>query len=278
MSILIFKQIQLWACLAILVSYLFGYITYAFILKYLRERNVDHTILPVRQRRVAQLQTQEVNTTAATQPDGTSPVTAMNEVTGPQGIYVSPLLNTSSYSSSGDPLTYPSVHLSVCNLLSLIWIFLAVPFAPSHSVKDWFRGYIYSEVKLQLENMLMFVDVIYFISYQQLSTTYFYAVLFFACTQFVLNLSMLLILNQWVKKDIRQHDIYTNIYITQLFKRLCANLKTNIRKQRGEMEGDVEKSNQAVSPLVSVLYIEDTTGCQEMRAIPLSFSRVPTSY
>jgi hypothetical protein len=138
------------------------------------------------------------------------------------GLYFSGL-RFSRRKKRDDPLHYLTCHLAYGHFIALTTLFVAFPFAPNHSVKDWWRGYLVSECKMVLENLGMCVTVFVTIWNENTqSEAYFWALVFFVVAMALANLTSLWFIHFSVKRQLTKRKVYSNTAIVSLFHDIFA--------------------------------------------------------
>jgi hypothetical protein len=129
-----------------------------------------------------------------------------------------------------DPINNKLNHILLGGLIAEILLFVAVPFAPSHSIYDFWRGYVFSEVKIQLENFSMAAVVLYFVQLHN-STGLFFAALSFCIIAYIANVLLLFWLDHSVKQQLRIRGLYSENNIVRFFALQFAHFNAATKKQ-----------------------------------------------
>lgn len=164
------------------------------------------------------------------------------------------------------------------NLVAMTMLFVSFPFGVSHSVHDWWYGYLASEMKMLLENISMhrvispplkliiivcwllhvIVMVIYVMYDEWTSATYsrtsFYAAVFLIAMVMLLNFVGLALLHSRVKRyfQVVRRNLYTTSLIVHLFAHLCRHLKYKIDGKYPDEEHYKEGGGRAPEGLIKV--------------------------
>jgi len=116
-----------------------------------------------------------------------------------------------------DPLQTRLCHALFGHVVALHSVFFSFPWAPNHSVVDWWHGYIVHEVKLGVEMGLALATIMAF--YQDERDIRFYTVIFLALTVMLIHYILLYFVNIIVSRNIRSRKIYSSSKIIGLFAR-----------------------------------------------------------
>jgi hypothetical protein len=108
------------------------------------------------------------------------------------------------------------LHMSFGGLIAGTALFVSIPFAPSHSIYDWWLGYLMCEVKMAIENFIMLAVVLSTI-HSHYAEDLFYSVLSFTLICYLGNLFACWFIHQHVRKQLNQRDIYSDTAIVKLF-------------------------------------------------------------
>jgi hypothetical protein len=134
-----------------------------------------------------------------------------------------------------DPLEFKIVHFVFGNLIAQHMCFISFPFAPNHSIADWWGGYLASEVKIVLENVCMVGAVAALWTGEH--DLLFNMALFFAGTAFIVNLYTLVYLHRSVSKQLKRRNLYSSSLIVKLFAYICAHIKEGLKRKKAQKEG-----------------------------------------
>jgi len=107
-------------------------------------------------------------------------------------------------------------HLVFGGHVSATVLFVAIPFAPSHSVYDWWLGYLLCEAKMAFENFIMLIVVLTTI-HSQYPVDLFYSVLTFTLICYIGQLFATVFLHQRVKLQLNKRNIYSATQIVKLW-------------------------------------------------------------
>jgi len=140
------------------------------------------------------------------------------------GIYVLAVI-VSKRQKRDDPLKWFTAHLIFGNLVAVNLLFAAFPFAPNHSIEDWWLGYMMGDTKIQVENALMMATVV---NLWQTRDTLYYAGVFFACAALIANFAALKLLDNSVRVQLEQRGVYSAQLIVKLFAHWCHYKKRNL--------------------------------------------------
>jgi len=123
-------------------------------------------------------------------------------------------------------------------LIAVHLLFVSLPFAPSHALVDWWRGYLLCELKIQLENVLMTAILLKYVS-EHYEQDDFLSVLFFALSIALFNAVSLWLLHQNVKKQLRLRNVYSCYAIVKLYSDLFKHLSSLLKLRSGSNGDDM---------------------------------------
>lgn len=113
------------------------------------------------------------------------------------------------------PLQFTKVEALYAHIVALHAVFFSFPWAPSHNVLDWWKGYVGIEVKLAIEHGLGVA--LMFIVYNGKRGVTFYAVCFFAACALFAHYILLYFINMSVSRYLRRRSLYTTTKIVGMF-------------------------------------------------------------
>lgn len=116
-------------------------------------------------------------------------------------------------------------HTTFGGLVASTMLFVSIPFAPSHSIYDWWLGYLACEFKMAIENFIMCAIVVNQV-YSQYKDRYrydegaFWSVFSFTLVCYLGNLIWLYFIHHDVRQQLKLRDIYSDTRIVKLFSHL----------------------------------------------------------
>lgn len=150
-----------------------------------------------------------------------------------------------------DPIKYAVAHIQLANLMALNMLFVAFPFAPNHSILDWWRGYQMSEIKSQIENfaMMLTVAIVKHSDYTrdarlELEILYWVAVAFGVILVIASALSFFTV-NHKVQRFLLERKVYSSVMIVKLWQVAMHHLQFR-RQQSLRPEGMVVDGAEAI--------------------------------
>lgn len=132
-------------------------------------------------------------------------------------------------SKTDNPLQFCLCHFFYGNICAVHMIFFAFPWAPTHSVHDWWTGYIVAESKLGIENSIGLALVVIF--YESSRGILFYAVYGFAVALIIIHFMSLYFVNVAVSKYLKLRGLYTTSKIIAMFAYMCTYMQERISGQ-----------------------------------------------
>jgi hypothetical protein len=117
-----------------------------------------------------------------------------------------------------DPFKFGSTFHHVCfgGLVAGTQLFVSIPFAPSHSIYDWWLGYLLCEVKQGIENFCILAVVLTAV-YGDYTHDVFYSVFALVAVCFVGNLCACYFIHLHVRKYLNARDLYSDTAIVRMF-------------------------------------------------------------
>jgi len=131
------------------------------------------------------------------------------------------------------PLQFTACEAVYTHVVAIHAIFFSFPWAPSHSVLDWWKGYVAIEVKLAIEHGLGIA--LMFIVYSKERNVTFYAVTFFGGCALIAHYILLFFINMSVSRYLRRRSMYTTTKIVGMFTYFCTYIQERIS---GEAQPD----------------------------------------
>jgi len=117
-----------------------------------------------------------------------------------------------------DPFKYGALFHHICfgGLVAGTQLFVSVPFAPSHSIYDWWLGYLLCEVKQGVENFCILAVVLTAV-YGDYAHDVFYSVFALVAVCFVGNLVACWFIHLHVRKMLHARNAYSDTAIVRMF-------------------------------------------------------------
>lgn len=125
-----------------------------------------------------------------------------------------------------DPFERTLPHAALAVLTGLLSLFVSFPFSPTYPVQDWWKGYIYYELKIQLENAAigcLFLLVV--VEDFALSNATSIGLIIFGASQLAINIVLLTYLHKSVMRQLAACDTHTTKLINELWFHICNHIE-----------------------------------------------------
>jgi len=113
-----------------------------------------------------------------------------------------------------DPLKTVSAHTVYALYVSCLMLFASFPYAPNHSIEDWWLGYLLSDTKINLENGLLVAIVV---NLWKDRDSLYYSGVFFCGACLIGNFVFLKFLDGHVRDQLARRGIYSSQLIVRLW-------------------------------------------------------------
>jgi hypothetical protein len=134
-----------------------------------------------------------------------------------------------------DPLEFRTSHWVMAHMFATINLFVSFPFAPTYVTRDWWLGYLVSELKIMAENIGMMTVALY-VTQRDHPVSELVALLFFAAALLIANTAALVFLHKFVAKshipESEDHGFYSTSEIFELYGVVTQHLNARIKTRR----------------------------------------------